>query len=85
MTEDARQVLTEAINHDTKTREELMQLYGADWVWDTDQALAVFDFIGFLAPFVKVQRKSDGREMVLMFQHHPRFYWHTDQSNHVRR
>jgi hypothetical protein len=43
--------------------------------WDTDQLREEFTVIGFMAPFVAVQRKSDGMRGSLEFTHHPRFYF----------
>jgi hypothetical protein len=44
-------------------------------VWDTAQLATDFEVFGFMAPFVVVKRKSDGRKGSLEFQHHPRFYF----------
>ena len=54
-------------------RKRLEAEYGR--VWDTDQLSAEFEVIGFMAPYVVVRRKSDGRKGSLEFQHHPRFYF----------
>lgn len=43
--------------------------------WTTAELLADFDVVGFLAPFVVVRRKSDGKRGSLRFQHAPRIYW----------
>ena len=61
------------INTDPASREALEARYGR--VWDTDELKAEFVVLGFRAPFVVVQRKSDGRKASLEFQHHPRFYF----------
>jgi chromosome partitioning protein len=61
------------INVEPKSRQALGTVYGR--VWDTDELRAEFDVIGFMAPFVGVRRKSDGRKGSLEFQHHPRFYF----------
>lgn len=34
-----------------------------------------FKVLGFLAPFVRVRRRADGVEGLLMVQHHPRYYF----------
>jgi len=60
--------------HGPKTREELAAEYKCD-VYDTAELGAIFDVTGFLAPFVVVRRKSDGKRGSLEFQHMPRFYW----------
>ena len=44
-------------------------------VWETSELAADFDVLGFLAPYVAVRRKSDGRKGSLEFQHNPRFYF----------
>jgi hypothetical protein len=44
-------------------------------VWDSDQLSQEFEVMGFMAPYVVVRRKSDGRKGSLEFQHHPRFYF----------
>lgn len=44
-------------------------------VWDTAQLSNEFEVLGFVAPYVVVRRKSDGRKGSLEFQHLPRFYF----------
>jgi hypothetical protein len=44
-------------------------------VWDTAQLSEEFEVLGFMAPYVVVRRKSDGRKGSLEFQHHPRLYF----------
>jgi len=61
------------INAEPGPRELLELEYGQ--VWDTGQMTKDFDVLGFGAPFVVVQRKSDGQKGTLMFQHNPRFYF----------
>ena len=56
-------------------RKELEEKYGSDNVWDTEESQKVFEFIGFIAPFVKVRRKSDDKEGYLTFCDRPRFYY----------
>lgn len=53
-------------------REEFEQAYGQ--VWDTDELQANFKVVSFMAPFVFVTRKSDGKKGSLKFSHRPRFY-----------
>jgi hypothetical protein len=43
--------------------------------WTTDEATRDFEFIGFLAPFVMVKRRSDGKRGSLEFKHSPRVYF----------
>ena len=44
-------------------------------VMTTDEVREKFDVISFLAPFVMVERKSDGVKGTLEFTHMPRFYF----------
>jgi hypothetical protein len=43
--------------------------------WDTDQLREEFEVIGFMAPFVVVRRKADGKKGSMEFTHNPRFYF----------
>jgi hypothetical protein len=72
-TEDARRQRLVEINTQPKDRAELEALYGR--VWDTRELATEFVIIGFMAPFIAVQRKSDGVKGSLEFQHQPRFYF----------
>lgn len=72
-TEAARRQRLVEINTQPKDRAELEALYGL--VWDTRELAAEFIIIGFMAPFIAVQRKSDGVKGSLEFQHQPRFYF----------
>lgn len=54
-------------------RKRLVALHGQ--VWDTKELSSDFSVEGFLAPFVVVRRKSDGKRGSLCFQHYPRFYF----------
>ena len=54
-------------------RADLEARYGQ--VWDTEQLVKDFEVIGFLAPYVAVRRRSDGRKGSLEFQASPRFYF----------
>jgi hypothetical protein len=60
-------------NDPTIERQRLEAQYGR--VWDTSQLSDDFEVLGFMAPYVVVRRKSDGRKGSLEFQHHPRFYF----------
>lgn len=73
--ERARKSMQETINANPKTHEELVEIFGKEEVWTTDELRAQFDVRGFAAPFVVVTRKADGVKGVLTFQHHPRFYF----------
>ncbi len=49
-------------------------------VWDTESLQRDFDVKGFMAPFVMVERRSDGTRGTLEFVHSPRVYfaWQPD-------
>lgn len=72
-TEDIRRRRLAEINTDPLERRALETLYGR--VWDTAELARDFEVLGFLAPFVVVCRKSDGRKGSLEFQHQPRLYF----------
>jgi hypothetical protein len=54
-------------------RKRLETQYGQ--VWDTAQLSEAFEVLGFMAPYVVVRRRSDGRKGSLEFQHGSRFYF----------
>jgi len=78
-TENFRRAMVGAINSEVASdspdaeRLRLEKEYGQ--VWDTNEVGKVFEIIGFFAPYVKARRLSDNVEGILMFQHHPRFYF----------
>jgi len=72
-TEIGRAILTELINNNPQTREQLEAAYGQ--VWNTQELTRDFSVVGFGAPFVIVTRKADGQKGSLTFQHQPRFYF----------
>ena len=72
-TEDFRRARVNEINAEPGSREALEQQYGQ--VWDTSQMSENFEAIGFMAPYIVVRRKSDGKKGSLEFQHAPRFYF----------
>jgi hypothetical protein len=47
----------------------------AEQTWDTQQLQEDFEVLGFLAPFVVVKRRSDGKKGTLEFKHSPRVYF----------
>ena len=79
LTEGIRRVQTAIINgavesnDETVERQRLEKNYGQ--VWDTKELSAEFEVTGFMAPFVVVRRKSDGKVGSMEFQHRPRFYY----------
>jgi len=54
-------------------RQRLEAQYGQ--TWDAAQVVDDFDVLGFMAPYVVVRRRADGRKGSLEFQHLPRFYF----------
>lgn len=67
-----RQRLVE-INVVPGSREALEQQHGK--VWERDELTEEFEVIGFMAPYVVVRRRADGKKGSLEFQHNPRFYF----------
>ena len=59
--------------------ERLRQQYGK--VWSTTEMIEEFDVKGFMAPFVVVRRKSDGKVGSLEFQHSPRYYFNWQEDS----
>ena len=77
-TEQVRRQLVSDINSQEMTRGELEQKYV--YVWDTEELQRGFIVSSFMAPFVVVTRKADGKQGVLQFQHLPRFYFDFQES-----
>jgi len=73
LTSAARRALQARINFGARTREELEEAFPE--VLSTDELTKDYHVRAFLAPFVRVVRKSDGKPGWLMFQHAPRFYF----------
>lgn len=48
--------------------------------WDTEKLQQDYNVLGFAAPFIMVERKSDGVRGTLMFRHHPRVYFNFVKS-----
>jgi hypothetical protein len=72
-TESIRRQQLAEINAQPGSREALEAQHGQ--VWDTQELGRDFTVEGFMAPYVAVSRKADGRRGSLMFQHSPRFYF----------
>jgi len=72
-TETIRRERLVEIDREKVEREALAARYGQ--TWDTRQLTAEFEVLGFMAPYVVVQRKSDRRKGSLEFQHSPRVYF----------
>ena len=68
-TEGIRRLLVDS----GQPQEELARDQGPRW--DTQQLQADFEVLAFLAPFVEVRRKSDGKLGSLEFTHSPRVYF----------
>ena len=71
-TESTRRTMVAEINANPGSRKHLEQTHGQ--IWDTSELQQDFSVEGFLAPFVVVRRKSDGKRGSLLFQHSPRLY-----------
>ena len=72
-TETIRRQRVAEINAEPGSREALEAQHGQ--VWTTSELSSDYEVLGFMAPFVVVRRKSDGRKGSLEFQHGPRFYF----------
>ena len=72
-TETIRRQQVAEINAEPGSREYLETKHGE--VFDTSELQENFSVLSFLAPYVVVQRKSDGVKGSMMFQHSPRFYY----------
>lgn len=72
-TETTRRRRLAEINSEPQEREKLEAQYGQ--VWDTRDLARDFIVIGFMAPLIVVQRKTDGVKGSLEFQNMPRFYF----------
>jgi hypothetical protein len=77
-TEEFRRKLQANINNNPPERSELETKYGT--VWNTNELYRDFEVKSFLAPFVLVKRKTDGKKGSLMFQHYPRYYFSFQES-----
>lgn len=71
--EQSRRMRMAEINVQPRTRTELEAKYGR--VWDTEELKADFEIIAFIAPYIALRHRSNGRLASLEFQHAPRFYF----------
>lgn len=69
-----RQLLDEQRVEGPLTREQLTVRYLTE-VYDTGELQTLFSVHSFLAPYVSVTRKADGKRGSLEFQHAPRYYF----------
>jgi len=72
-TEPYRRQRVAEINSEPGSRGGLEAQHGQ--VWSTEELSRDFEVVGFMAPFVVVRRKCDGKKGSLEFQHQPRFYF----------
>lgn len=77
-TEPARRELQATLNSEAGERAELEAKYGQ--VWNTEELGRDFIVKGFMAPYVVVERKHDGKVGSLEFQHRPRFYFNFQED-----
>lgn len=49
--------------------------------WSTEEFRRDFAVVTFLAPFVFVVRRSDGKQGSLRFDHHPRVYYNWQEGS----
>lgn len=73
--EEKRKALTNALNAVEHSRETLEEVFGEDGVFNTEEFIKTFKAIAFASPFVIVERREDGVEGIMLFQHRPRFYF----------
>jgi hypothetical protein len=73
-TEPLRRARQAQLNAEAADRATLEARHGH--VWDTGELARDFEVLGFLAPYVVVRRRTDGRLGSLEFQHCPRLYFH---------
>lgn len=71
---DMQRAVEVAIINNTPT-EDLPQPH-----WTTDQLQEEFSVLGFMAPYIVVQRKSDGKTGTLQFKHSPRIYFNWQED-----
>lgn len=72
-TETTRRQMVQEINSNPGSREYLEAKHGQ--VWNTSELQQEFNVLGFMAPLVIVERKSDAVKGSLLFQHDPRLYY----------
>lgn len=77
-TEGIRRIEQCLLNVAADERAPLTERYGR--VWDTKQLGTEYEVIGFLAPYVVVVRRTDGRKGSLQFQHQPRYYFNWQEE-----
>jgi hypothetical protein len=78
-TETIRRQRLAEINAKPADHAALTSKYGR--AWSTAELCAEFEVLGFMAPYVVVQRKADGCKGSLEFQHSPRVYFNFVPDN----
>ena len=78
-TEKLRRDRLAAINGVSTERSTLERRHGR--VWDTHELGRDFEVLGYMAPYVVVRRRADGRLGSLEFQHHPRLYFNWEEDS----
>lgn len=81
ITEAFKRAVQAELNATAANRIKLESKYGQ--CWNTEELQKDFEILGFKAPYVIVERKSDGIKGSLEFQHQPRFYfsWRNEITN----
>ena len=79
-TESARKIHMFLINagysdNEIERYQELVNTYGKNNVWTSDQISQDFNIEGFMAPYVVGTRRADNVRGSLAFTHSPRFYF----------
>jgi len=77
-TEAPRRERLAEINSEAKDRASLEAKYGQ--VYTTAEMEDAFEALGFMAPYLVVRRKSDGKKGSLEFTHSPRFYFNWQEK-----
>jgi hypothetical protein len=72
-TETIRRLEVALINTVPGSREDLETRFPQ--VWDPGEMERDFIPLGFMAPYIVVERKEDNKKGSLQFQHRPRFYF----------
>ena len=77
-TETLRRDRLVCLNASRAQRATLERRYGR--VWNTVELGRDFVVLGYLAPYVVVDRKADNSRGSLEFQDHPRFYFNWEED-----
>ncbi len=77
-TESTRRRMVTEINSNPSKRQLLEEKYGE--VYTLEELDKEFKIIGFMAPYIAVDRLSDDKRGTMMFQDRPRFYYNFKES-----